>query len=298
VCNDTVEALGVQRHQGIECTSMQAHQGTQGADAKGLRSERCSGLDQLKHAVRVHYSNIDWASLKYLVTYHHLVTHLVHLFIPTSPYLPLHTSLSQDGERILDMTLSSPIDAHQLRDSLMRFVEERLRLELLTAQTSPSDLLSSHARGDTRVSHTSVSPSQPAPQSSAPPSAPVALAASAYTAEATLGALALSPIDNSASPYTAAPPLAGSRGSSSVADVVVRQSGRASDTPHFAGGHGVAQVGVGGGDAASRAEWPAAWPTLSRTAAQSALSRASVQAQVDDIQQRLGLVLRAPPPRA
>jgi len=152
--------------------------------------------------------------------------------------------------------------------------------------------LSSHARGDTRVSHTSVSPSQPALQSSVPSSAPVALAASAYAAKATLGALALSPIESSASPYTAVPPLAGLLGPSSVADMVVRTSGRASDAPHFAGGHGAAQVGAGGGDAASRAA------TVSRTAAQSALSRASVQAQVDDIQQRLGLVLRAPPPRA
>ena len=36
-----------------------------------------------------------------------------------------------DGQRILEMTLESPIDPQQLRDSLMRFVEERIRLELL-----------------------------------------------------------------------------------------------------------------------------------------------------------------------
>lgn len=39
----------------------------------------------------------------------------------------------QDGQRILDMTLSSPIVVDQVRDSLLRFVQERVRLELLTS---------------------------------------------------------------------------------------------------------------------------------------------------------------------
>ena len=36
------------------------------------------------------------------------------------------------------MTLSSPVDADQLRDSLLRFIEERVRLELLTASKDSS----------------------------------------------------------------------------------------------------------------------------------------------------------------
>ena len=44
----------------------------------------------------------------------------------------------QDGQRILDMTLSSPVDADQLRESLLRFIEERVRLELLTAHNEAS----------------------------------------------------------------------------------------------------------------------------------------------------------------
>ena len=37
------------------------------------------------------------------------------------------------------MTLSSPVDADQVRDSLLRFVQERVRLELLTSLHAPDD---------------------------------------------------------------------------------------------------------------------------------------------------------------
>ena len=44
------------------------------------------------------------------------------------------------------MTLSSPVDADQLRDSLLRFIEERVRLELLTAHNDTSPLAQSGTR--------------------------------------------------------------------------------------------------------------------------------------------------------
>jgi hypothetical protein len=48
------------------------------------------------------------------------------------------------------MTLSSPVDADQLRDSLLRFIEERVRLELLTAH---NDTSLAHSATRLEISH-------------------------------------------------------------------------------------------------------------------------------------------------
>ena len=183
----------------------------------------------------------------------------------------------QDGQRILEMSLTSPIDVEQLRDSLLRFVEERVRLELLTVQSKAS----SDSQSKIQLSHRA--------PNWLPAEAPLDGAAE-VEGSANARSFVLPPQSSSFSHPNAevgassSPPSSSPKTSKTTATAppsqgaIVRQSG--GNIASKSSGGGVSEEGAG---------------TASLARGGSLLSRATVQAQVDEIQQRLGLFVRAPP---
>jgi chromosome segregation ATPase len=184
----------------------------------------------------------------------------------------------QDGQRILEMSLTSPIDVEQLRDSLLRFVEERVRLELLTVQSKAS----SDSQSKIQLSHRA--------PNWLPAEAPLDGAAE-VEGSANARSFVLPPQSSSFSHPNAEvgassspPSLSSPKTSKTTATAppsqgaIVRQSG--GNIASKSSGGGVSEEGAG---------------TASLARGGSLLSRATVQAQVDEIQQRLGLFVRAPP---
>jgi hypothetical protein len=177
----------------------------------------------------------------------------------------------------MDMTLSSPIDSDQLRDSLLRFVEERVRLEVLTWQHA-AQKEAAHKEAETADLGSRVHISHRAPAWSTAVNAP-------YSEQSSHSQSPLSRTFEGAHSEGASVSVGGSVQqtpvvtSAETAQVVVRQGGvpgaRDSTNLGLSAIPSTSEAGdVGHAGAGAR-------PAL--------LSRASVQAQVDEIQQRLGL---------